>query len=269
MADEMATGGEAASEAANPQAGVTEAGQTAAPSNTGGGATPREYRLGDTTYKGEDELYKGAQRWQGEFTRVSQERSNLQRENAGLRAVFDVVKSDPRLQQEVLQRIRAGQSPQQAVKDTAQAHPEVLQQMHSLKSEVQELRQARLVDEQDRAQYEFRDKHKDINDKEWHSMAEYIGANAEWLQRANLTPQQMIELSYNSTVLPQRLSMAHAAGQQAKEDEIRKGQGSRLMGSQAASSSARATSNERPKGKLTPAQERAYAGKVFAANKRG
>ncbi len=97
-------------------------------------------------------------------------------------------------------------------------------------------------------------------------MAEFIGKNHEWFG-PSVTPYQMIEIAYNSAVLPQRMAQAHAAGQQQAQEEVRRGQGKPLLGSQAATAGARSQSNERPKGKLNPAQEREWAQKVYQRNK--
>lgn len=264
MADEMTGGGETAGEVGGTQqAAAAEAGASQTQGSQQVQAT--EYRVGDTTFKTPGELHQGALRWQGDFTRVSQEKAALAKELGGYKAVFQIVTQDPRLRQEVLQRMQGGQSQQQAVQQTAQAHPEMLQHFQSLKQEVEGLKSYQQTLEQDRAQYEFKEKHPDIQEKEWTAMAEFIGKNHEWFG-PSVTPYQMIEIAFNSAVLPQRMQAA-AAGQQQMQAEAQVGQKKPLLGSQAASAGARAQSAERPKGKLNPAQEREWARKVYERSK--
>lgn len=252
--------------------GVEETQQTGAPEaggsqTQGGQQASNEWRVGDSTFKTPGELHQAALRWQGDFTRVSQRASALEKEMGGYRAVFQAVSQDPRLRQEVMARMQGGQSQQQAVQATAQAHPEMLQHFNSLKQEVEQLKSARMTDEQDRAQYEFREKHQDIQEKEWTSMAEYIGKNSEWFQKAGLAPSQMIEIAYHNAVLPQRYQAIQQQGLQQTQEETVKRTARPLLGSQAATSGARAQSLERPKGKLNPSQERAHAQKVWAGSR--
>ena len=264
--DEVTGGGETAQGVGEAQqTGVTEAGGS---QTQGGGAapqTPQEWRVGDTTFKTPAELHQAALRWQGDFTRVSQRLSGMEKEMGGFKAVFNVVTQDPRLRQEVMARMQGGQSQQQAVQQTAQAHPELLKNFQSLKQEVDQLKQSRVIDEQDRAQYEFKEKHPDIKEAEWTAMAQFIGQNHEWFG-PSMTPSQMIEVAFNSTVLPQRMQAQAAAQQQAAAD-TQNGRQKPLLGSQAASAGARAQSLERPKGRLSPQQEREHAQKVFERSK--
>lgn len=263
MLDENTGGGETApaGDAGEvSQGGVTEAG---AQTQT---QTPQEWKVGDTTFKSPGELHQGALRWQGDFTRVSQRLSGMEKELGGYKAVFQIVANDPRLAQEVRARMQAGQSQQQAVQQTAQAHPEMLQKVGSLEEKIQKLEQARTIDEQDRAQYEFKQKHQDVKDEEWTAMANFIGQNHKWFG-PEVTPTQMIEMAYHSVVLPQRYEGLQKQGLQQTQEETVKRVARPLLGSQAASAGTRAPDTGKPKGKLTPAQEREYANKVFAKNK--
>lgn len=263
MADEVAVGGETAGEVgATQQASATEAGG----SQTQGAQQSQEWKVGDTSFKTPGELHQGALRWQGDFTRVSQQNAALQKELGGYKAVFQIVTQDPRLRQEVMQRMQGGQSQQQAVQQTAQAHPEMLRNFQSLKQEVDQLKNYQTTLEQDRAQYEFKEKHPDIQEKEWTAMAEFIGKNSEWFGQS-VTPYQMIELAYHNAVLPQRYEAVQKQTVQATQEEAVKRTAKPLLGSQAATAGARMPSSERPKGKLNPAQERAHAAKVWAASK--
>lgn len=264
MADEMTGGGETAGagvEAA--QGAATEAGS---PGQTQTQATPQEWKVGDTTFKTPGELHQGALRWQGEFTRAKQEAAALQREMGGYKAVFNAVTQDPRLRDEVMRRMQGGQSQQQAVQQTAQAHPEMLQRFQTLEQRIAQQERYQTTLEQDRAQYEFKEKHPDIQEKEWTAMAEFIGQNHAWFGQ-DVTPAQMIEIAYNNAVLPQRYQASQAAGVQQTQEEAVKRTSKPLLGSQAASAGARAPSAQRPKGKLTSAQEREWAQKVYERNK--
>lgn len=262
MGDEMTGGGEAAGAGAvEAQGAATEAGTQ----QTQSSGTPQEWRVGDTTFKTPGELHQGALRWQGDFTRVSQEKAALMKEMGGFKAVFNIVTQDPRLREEVMRRMQSGQTQQQAVQQTAQNHPEMLQRFQQYDQRVGGLERKLLEMDQDRAQYEFKEKHADITEAEWTAMAQFIGTNHEWFG-PSVTPSQMIELAYHNAVLPQRLqSMQTAQAQQTQEDPSKRSKP--LLGSQAASASARAPSNERPKGKLSPQQEREWAQKVYSRNK--
>lgn len=270
--DELTGSGEAAAQVGGDagQGAATEAAGTAAQTETGVPQTSQEWKVGDTTFKNPSELHQGALRWQAEYTRANQARAAAEKEMGGYKAVFQAVSQDPRLRQEVLQRMQGGQSQQQAVQQTAQAHPEMLSQFNSLRSEIQQLQQFKTESEQDRAQYEFLENHKDVdrNGKEWNSMAEWIGKSAEWLMKAGLTPQQMIDMAYHNVVLPGRFKTM--SGQQAQQEAMARGQATKpLLGSQASSAGARAVPQGRPKGKLTPKQEHDYAVAQWAKNKKG
>src|SRR5579872_510896 len=273
MADD-ATGGGDTGAAVEGQAGPTDGGSTGAPTQGSGtvstGAAPQEWRIGDQKFTDPTEMHKAALNWQKQFTQVSQQRAEIERNYRASQMIVKTIASDPLLQAEVIRRMQGGQSQQQAVQQTANAHPELAQlrqQVQQYGSTIEQLQQAETYRQQDSAQMEFKEKHPDVQKAEWTKMAEWIGEKAEWFQSSNMPPYQVIEMAYNSVVLPGRIAMANQQGQQQKEQEIQAGRRSTLLGSGAPTANARAESTQKPKGRLTQAQERAHAQKVWANSK--
>jgi hypothetical protein len=272
MADDVTQGGDTGAavegQAASSDGATTGAGQQGTGSGSQGTA-PQEWRIGDQTFKDPAEMHKAALNWQKQFTQVSQKNAEVERNYRASQMIVKTIASDPQLQQEVIRRMQGGQSQQQAVQQTANAHPEIAQlrqQLSQYGTTIEQLQQQETYRQQDYAQAEFKEKHPDLQEKDWTSMAQWIGDNAEWFDKANIAPYKIIEFAYNSVVLPSRLTMANQQGQQQKEQEIQNGKKSTLLGSGAPTAQARAQSSARPKGRLTPAQERDFAQKTFAKN---
>lgn len=267
MADDVTSGGDTGA-AVEGQAGATDGGSSVQGSGTGtGAATPQEWRVGDQVHKTPEELHKGALNWQKQYTQVSQQKAEIERNYRASQMIVKTIASDPQLQQEVIRRMQGGQSQQQAVQQTANAHPELAQlrnQVQQYGQTIEQLQQQETYRQQDYAQAEFKEKHPDVMEKDWTKMAEWIGDKAAWFDAAKIPPYQIIEMAYNSVVLPGRVAMANQQGQQQKEQEIQQGKKSTLLGSGAPTANARAVSTQRPKGRLTPAQERDFAAKTFA-----
>jgi hypothetical protein len=262
------TAGAGAAEAA--QGAATEAAGTSGSQTQGGGAAPQGWRVGDTTFPDVNSLHQGALRWQGDFTRVSQQNAAMTKEMGGLKAVFNIVTQDPRLRQEVLARIGQGQSPQQAAQQTAQAHPELMNRVNGYENRIAAMEKYQSELQQDIAQNMFKDSHPDLKPEEWTAMAQYLGENAEYFGNS-ISPLKLIEIAYNNAVLPRRIQTMQASGVQQSQEEAVKRATKPLMGSQAATAGARAQSLERPKVKdgkrPTAAEERAYAQRVFERSK--
>ncbi len=273
MADDVTGGGDTGSvvEGQTGPSDGTNAGASSQGTASGTSApTPQEWRIGDQTFKDPGEMHKAALNWQKQFTQVSQKNSDLDRQYRASQMIVKTIASDPQLQQEVIRRMQGGQSQQQAVQSTANAHPELAQlrqQVQQYGQTIEQLQQQETYRQQDYAQAEFKEKHPDLQEKDWTQMAQWIGKNADWFNNSpNIPPFQVIEMAYNSVVLPGRVAMANQQGQQQKEQEIQNGKKSTLLGSGAPTAQARAASTEKPKGKLTPAQERSFAQKTFAKN---
>jgi len=272
MADDVTQGGDTGS-VVEGQTGPSDGATTGAGQQGAGtvssGAPPQEWRIGDQKFTDPAEMHKAALNWQKQFTQVSQQRADMERNYRASQMIVKTIASDPQLQQEVIRRMQGGQSQQQAVQATANAHPEIAQlrqQLSQYGQTIEQLQQQETYRQQDYAQAEFKEKHPDLQEKDWTSMAEWIGENAAWFEKANIAPYKIIEFAYNSVVLPSRVAMANQQGQQQKEREIQNGKKSTLLGSGAPTAQARAVAQGRPKGKLTPAQEREFAQKTFAKN---
>jgi len=270
---EETTGNEAAQEvqADAGQAGATEV--AAAASQTGNASdavqvtgTPT-WKIGDTTYSKADEMAEAFRKFYGKFTQTHQEAARLREENKAGQLLMDIIRSDPRLLNEVQMRMNAGATKQQAVQQTAQAHqndPALVDRLNAVEEKL-------ILREQDMAQEEFRKAHPDVNDSEWSAMAEWLADNAEAMEYYKDNPKFMIEMAWNQVVLPKRFTSQGPKlleqGQRMKEEEIKKGKQSAFLGSQAPTAGAKSTPLGRPKGKLTDAQERAYAYKVWEQTK--
>lgn len=273
MADEVTQGGDTG-QVVEGQTGPTDGGTAGAGSQAPGtgttGAAPQEWRIGDQKFTDPAEMHKAALNWQKQFTQVSQKHAETERNYRASQMIVKTIASDPLLQAEVIRRMQGGQSQQQAVQQTANAHPEISQlrgQLQQYGQTIEQLQQAETYRQQDYAQAEFKEKHPDVQKTEWTKMAEWIGEKAEWFQSANMPPYQVIEMAYNSVVLPSRIAMANQQGQQQKEQEIQQGRKSPLLGSGAPTANARAESTTKPKGRLTSSQERAHAQKVWASSR--
>ncbi len=258
-------------EQAEVEAGLQQATPEAAPTTEGatqGGtsapSTP-SWKVGDTTYTDPNEMYKGFTKWQGDFTRKSQEYSRKEKEYSQkiqtYERAFEIIKSDPSLTELVRAKIQAGMSPQQAVQQTAsQIPPEFAEKLSYLEAKEQER-------EHDAAIDSFGKAHKDLTDEEWDQMGDYIEKNEEWAGK--LAPARQIALAYAEVVIParqQKSALAELAAKQ-KGEEAENGKKSAFLGSQAPTAGAKPTTLPERKRGMTPAEERAYAMKVYNASK--
>src|SRR5579872_2642306 len=130
MADDVTGGGDTGA-AVEGQAGATDGGSTGAPTQGSGtvstGAAPQEWRIGDQKFTDPTEMHKAALNWQKQFTQVSQQRAEIERNYRASQMIVKTIARDPLLQAEVIRRMQGGQSQQQAVQQTANAHPELAQ----------------------------------------------------------------------------------------------------------------------------------------------
>lgn len=257
---------EAGSQQATPEAVQTTEGATQETSTSSSSGTP-SWKVGDTTYTDPNEMYKGFVKWQGDFTRKSQDYSKKEKEYTQrlqtYERAFEIIKSDPSLTELVRAKIQAGMSPQQAVQQTAQqmqVPPEIMEKLNHLESKERDR-------EYDAAISTFSQSHKDLSDEEWDQMGDYAEKNDEWL--AKLPPERQITLAYAEVVLPsrqQKQAMAELANKQ-KGEESENGKKSAFLGSQAPTAGAKPAGLPERKRGMTPAEERAYAMKVYNASK--
>lgn len=256
---------EAGSQQATPEAVQTTEGATQEGSTTP--AASPSWKVGDTTYTDPNEMYKGFVKWQGEYTRKMQERAAKDREITGkmgqYEAVINAIRSDENLRNMVIARMQAGQTQAQAEQGVArqmQLPPEVMEKINHLESKERER-------EYDAAISTFSQSHKDLSDEEWDQMGDYAEKNDEWL--AKLPPERQITLAYAEVVLParqQKQAMAELAAKQ-KGEESENGKKSAFLGSQAPTAGAKPAGLPERKRGMTPAEERAYAMKVYNASK--
>lgn len=249
---------QAAAEATPSTEGATQGATTTAPGNS--------WKVGDTVYTDPNEMYKSYVKWQGDFTRKSQDFSRKEKEYTQkvqtYERAFEIIKSDPSLTELVRAKIQAGMSPQQAVQQTAQQQipPEVAQKLEYLEAKEQER-------EHDAAIESFSRSHKDLSDADWDQMGDYIDKNEEWI--AKLSPDRQIAVAYAEVVIParqQKTALAELATKQ-KGEESENGKKSAFLGSQAPTAGAKPTGLPERKRGMTPAEERAWAKKVYDASK--
>lgn len=260
------------------QAGAEAESQQAAPEVTqatnggadGGAAASQQqaspsWKVGDTAYTDPNEMHKAFLKWQGDFTRKNQEYAKQQKETSlkmgQYEAIVNAIRSDETLRQQVLQRIQAGQNPQQAVQQVGQQlPPEVVARLEALES----AEKARI---EDAAIDTFQSSHKDLTNDEWLAMEKYLGENEEEI--GDMKPHRQLALAYAEVVVPARHQKAAMASLQSKqkEEESEKGKKSAFLGSQAPTAGAKGGNGlpERKRG-ATPAEEREYALKVFRAS---
>lgn len=252
--------GQAAPEVTPASAGGGEASQAA----TQAQQTP-SWEFGGNKYNDPNKLYEAARKWEADITRKSQERSAKDKEvsikMAQYERVIEAVRSDETLRQQVLQKIQAGQTPQQAVSQVAQQNlpPEVLERIETL-----EARERERIEDQ--AIEQFQKSHKDLTDPDWDAMGEWLDKNQEEI--GHLKPARQLAMAYAEVVVPKRDAKLIELGAKQKEEEVKKGEKSSFLGSQAPTAQAKpAGAPERKRG-MTPAQEREYALKVFRASGR-
>lgn len=245
-------------------------------SPTGGGeGTPSSqneaqfWTVGDQKFpqslEGAHQMAKAWGDWWGKNTKSSQERAakdkELTQKMGQYEAIVSVIRSDESLRQLVLQKIQAGQSPRQAVGEVAaqaqaQLPPEYVERLEKIEAAERERVEDAAIDA-------FGKSHKDISDKEWDEIGDWIDKQ-EWVQR--LEPHQQLSIAYAEVVVPKRSASLIQMGQKQKEEEIRKGERSSFLGSQAPTAGAKPSGMPERKRHMTPAEEREYALKVFRAS---
>ncbi len=261
---------EAGSQQAAPEATQTTEGAINDGGSTGSANPTPSWKVGDTTYTDPNEMYKGFVKWQGEYTRKMQERAAKDREITGkmgqYEAVINAIRSDENLRGMVIARMQAGQTQAQAEQGVArqmQLPPEVMEKL----GKVDQLEAKEKEREYDAAINTFSQSHKDLTDDEWDQMGDYAEKNDEWL--AKLPPERQITLAYAEVVLParqQKQAMADLAAKQ-KGEESENGKKSAFLGSQAPTAGAKPAGLPERKRGMTPAEERAYAMKVYNLSK--
>ena len=262
-------GAEAVEQQAAAEATPTTEGATQGSSTSAQGTS---WKVGDTVYTDPNEMYKSYVKWTGDFTRKSQDFSRKEKEYSQkigtYERAFEIIKSDPSLTELVRAKIQAGMSPQQAVQSTAQQQlpPEVMEKLGKvdmLEAKEREREETSAVDD-------FYKSHKDLTDEEWDQMGEFVdenGPNAEWLK--SHPPERQLRIAYAEVIIParqQKAAMAaHAEKQKGEESE--NGRKSAFLGSQAPTAGAKPTGMPERKRGMTPAEERAWATKVYNASK--
>jgi len=254
---------QAASEATQTNEGATQGGPTSAQN------TP-SWKVGDTVYTDPNEMYKGFVKWQGDYTRKMQDRAAKDKETTTrmgqYEKVVQAVLSDPQLVQQVKARIQAGQSPQQAVQQTVQQAqqipPEFAEKLSYLEAKEQEREETASLES-------FEKSHKDLTDPEWDLMGEWIDSNEDALKGKGWSPSDILEYAFLKTVHPARLQKSAMADLAAKQkgEEAENGKKSAFLGSQAPTAGAKPTGLPERKRGMTPAEERAWAKKVYDASK--
>lgn len=277
MEDPSADKIEEAAPAGQASSGVESGGQTVSggvggDANGGAGGVaqgPQFWQVGDQKYprsvEGGEQMAKAYQKWQGDYTRKMQEYSKVREEHAAYNHLFqNVIRKDPELLRQVEARMRAGQSKEQAVEQTAAQSlpPEVMERLQTLEADRMERVQSQALDE-------FEKKHTDLTNEDWDSMEKWMVENKEWLARnqdLRDNPSRMLTLAYAEVIVPKRTTQAYEQGQRAKEEEVKKGKSSSFLGSQAPTAGAKASQNKWKRG-MTPAEEKAYAEQVWSSSK--
>lgn len=240
--------------------------EVASPSSGGGQAAPtqaqvNEWMFGGNKYTDPNELHKAAQRWEADITRKNQERASRDREMADrmgqYESIVNVIRNDDALKQLVISKIRAGQNPQEAVREVAQQIPdEVQEQLNTLMAD----KRSR---DMDSAISDFERDHKEMGKEDWDVLGKWLDENEKDLQ--GVSPARQLRIAYAEAVVPKLKARFILTGQQQKEEEIKKGEKSAFLGSQAPTAGAKPASGPERKRGMTPAQEREYALKVFRA----
>lgn len=253
---EAGTTGEAAPE-------VDSQSQTSAVPVDGSTAAP-SWQFGGNTYSDPNKLYEAARKWESENTRKWQERAQKDKETTGrmgqMESIINAIRGDEALRQQVIQRMQAGQTQQQAVQGVAtQLPPEVLKKLET----VDYLESRERDREHDAAIDTFAKSHKEMGEKDWESISGWLEKNEEWAGK--LEPHRQLALAYAEVVVPTLSARFQQMGQQQKEDEIKKGGKSAFLGSQAPTAGAKPAATPERKRGMSPSEEREYALKVFRA----
>lgn len=219
------------------------------------GADKPAWKVGDTTYDDPGKMAEAFRKFQGEYTRVSQERAQYRDKAGASEYLITLIKSDPELLRQVQARMNQGQTQEQAVRNTAAANA------HDPR--VEELAEKLDRMEMRDAKNEFSAKHKDLKDADYEAITDWIRSKGSALE--NWSYGDMLDAAYHAVILPKQLEKFRIAEEQkTKEEEARKGP--KLLGSQASTSNSKAM--EIPKGKLSSKQERDLASKVWQESSR-
>jgi hypothetical protein len=264
MSDQAAVEAQGTEQAASEVTSQSQTSETVGSENTSATAGQQwKFDFGGNTYTDPNKFHEAAKKWEAEVTRKNQERAQRDRDTANkigqYESVVAAINRNPALRDQVVQAIKAGMPPQQAIQQAAEQNlpPEVMQRIGFLEGREREREQGAAIDD-------FAKSHKELTEKEWGAIEGWLKENESWC--GNLPPNRQLALAYSEAVVPTLSARWLEMGQKQKEEEIKNGGKSAFLGSQAPTAGAKPTGlPERPR-HATPAQERDWAQKVFRAN---
>lgn len=257
--------GKTAGEPDSGQASAPEAGTQESQGQEGGQEASRpSWTVGDQTFDDPAKMAEAFKEFHGSFTRRSQELAELRKEAEPLKHIWNFIKGDPELVAEVKRKWDSGKTAEQSVRETAQQSG---MDLSGLQEDLKSLKEWRAQQEEQAeeasaldAESSFKEKHPDLSEEEKGAIREFLSENVEWLRSSGVPHERMLELAYNDRVLPKKSGAFITKGQEMKEAEIEKGRKAASLGTKAASSGAKV--EKRPRGVLSPAQERKWAWKI-------
>lgn len=246
-------------EVTNETGGAVPQGQAPSP-EVGSQGTPAQapatpsWKVGDTTYTDPHKMYEDYRKFQGEYTRKSQEYSRLRQESGAGMELLDLVRNDPQLLAEVKKRIAAGQSPQQAVEGAAAQDPRVDQ-----------LYQRVEMRDQESATTAFQAAHPELTDEDSSEIEEWVGDHWPRLRQAGYEYSDILDIAYSKWFHDKKGADLISQGQKMKEEEIKKGAKSQLLGTPSPTAQTR-VAQKKPHGKMTPAERDEVARQYWEKN---
>jgi hypothetical protein len=255
MAVESVDDGAAAAEVTAP-ASTGGAGTQAQPEVVQGQTPPVSWKVGDTTYTKPEDMAEAFRKFHGTFTQRSQEFSKLKTDSEAAMELMKFIQEDPELLGEVRRRLQAGQSPQQALRGAQKAikdDPEFVNVSERLGGVERQLAQER-----------FQAEHQDLEEKDFDAIATYVADNAEWLKKSGISYDQILDVAYNAVFRTKMGPKLLEQGQRMAEEAIVKGKKGAGIGSPSPTASAARPS--KPYAKMSPAEQREYAARLFKAN---
>lgn len=236
-----------------------------APASEVGGGSPaaagsaQNWKVGDQTYNDPHRMADDFRRFQGDYTRSRQEYAKFRDESAVARTVWDIIKQNPQYAREVQGWINAGKTPQQAAQKVAEEH-QADPRLDQMYGEFETLKQ-------ERASEAFEKSHPDLKDQDKELIADWIEENSDWLDQSGLDYQQILNLAWNEYFIKHRSQTLVDQGARMVEDQVRRGEKSKVLGS--AAPSAKSAPQPRKRGnEMSVAERHEHALGVFKASAR-
>lgn len=195
----------------------------------GGGAeaAPWKVKIGDTDYSEADlktRMVEDYRKLHGSFTQSRQEVSRYRQDSESFQELVGVIRGDPALLAEVRRRVAQGQSPEQAVRKTAENAISDDPGFRSLSQDVETMKQ-------ERATEAFYAKHADLADEENDAIIQWIEKNTDKLRNAGWDYEEILDQAHAVVFRERMAPKLIEQGQKMKEEEIQKGQKSKSLGS--------------------------------------